>query len=244
MDSLENAVAQHYGADDLLARIDAGLKSSGVDPARLTLEDLAPVDEFHIGGRKATQHAVSRMSLSASDHLLDVGCGLGGAVRYISAAIGCRATGIDLTPEFIDVARNLTARLGLSAPPEFETASALAMPFEDQTFDAAITFHVAMNIPDRAGLYTEIARVLRPGATFCIYDVIKLGPAISPIRRPGPSRRKPAMSPARRRRENICAKRASRLSKPRTAGISPCNFSVSALPVARVMARRLSAPIC
>jgi len=176
MDSLENAVAEHYGAADLLARIDAGLKSGGVDPASLTLEDLAPVDEFHIGGRQATQHALSKMSLAASDHVLDVGCGLGGAARYIAAEFGCRLTGIDLTPEYIDVAQKLTARLGLSTSPRFETASALAMPFEDETFDAAITFHVAMNIPDRAGLYAEIARVLRPGAMLCIYDVMKTGP--------------------------------------------------------------------
>ena len=114
MDGLENAVAEHYGAADLLARIDAGLKSGGVDPASLTLEDLAPVDEFHIGGRKATQHALSKMSLGASDHVLDVGCGLGGAARYIAAEFGCRLTGIDLTPEYIDVARELTARLDLS----------------------------------------------------------------------------------------------------------------------------------
>ena len=176
MDSLQNAVAQHYGAADLLARIDAGLKSGGVDLANLTLEDLAPVDEFHVGGRKATQHALSRMSLSATDHVLDVGCGLGGAARYIAAQFGCRVTGIDFTPEYIDVAQHLTARLGLSASLQFETASALAMPFEDGSFDAAVTFHVAMNIPDRAGFYAEIARVLRPGATFCIYDVMKTGP--------------------------------------------------------------------
>jgi ubiquinone/menaquinone biosynthesis C-methylase UbiE len=176
MDGLENAVARHYGADDLLARIEAGLKSSGADLANLTLEDLAPVDEFHVGGRKATQHALSRMSLSATDHVLDVGCGLGGAARYIAAQYGCRVTGIDLTPEYIDVAQQLTARLGLSASLQFETASALAMPFEDGSFDAAVTFHVAMNIQDRAGLYAEIARVLRPGATFCIYDVMKTGP--------------------------------------------------------------------
>ena len=176
MDSLENAIAQHYGADDLLERIDAGLKSGGMDPARLTLEDLAPVDEFHIGGRKATQHALSRMPLNALDHVLDVGCGLGGAARYIVAELGCRVTGIDLTPEFVGVARELTARLGLSASLDFETANALAMPFEDKTFDAAITFHVAMNIADRTGFYAEIARVLSPGATFCIYDVMKTGP--------------------------------------------------------------------
>ena len=176
MDGLENAVARHYGADDLLVRIEAGLKSSGADLANLTLEDLVPVDEFHVGGRKATQHALSRMSLSATDHVLDVGCGLGGAARYIAAQYGCRVTGIDLTPEYIDVAQQLTARLGLSASLRFETASALAMPFEDGSFDAAVTFHVAMNIQDRAGLYAEIARVLRPGATFCIYDVMKTGP--------------------------------------------------------------------
>ncbi|MEE8172549.1 MAG: methyltransferase domain-containing protein, partial [Alphaproteobacteria bacterium] len=136
MDNLENAVAEHYGAADLLARIDAGLRAVGADPARLVPEDLAPVDEFHAGGREATQHAVSRMSLSAADHVLDVGCGLGGAARYIATEFGCSLTGIDLTPQFIDVAHTLTARLGLSASVRFESASALAMPFEDATFDA------------------------------------------------------------------------------------------------------------
>jgi len=176
VDSLENVITQHYGSDDLLARIDAGLKFSGVDPARLTFEDLAPVDEFHIGGRKATQHALSRMPLNVLDHVLDIGCGLGGAARYIASELCCRVTGIDLTPEFVHVARILTARLGLSASLNFKTANALAMSFEDKTFDAAISFHVAMNIADRDRLYAEVARVLRPGAMLCIYDVMKTGP--------------------------------------------------------------------
>ena len=47
------------------------------------------------------------------------------------------------------------------------------MPFADATFDAAITLHVAMNIKDRAGLYREIARVLKRGAVLCIYDVMQ-----------------------------------------------------------------------
>ena len=176
MKTLENAVAEHYGAADLLSRIDSRLKTAGTDPASPTPEDLAPVDEFHIGGRAATQHALSKMPLQASNHVLDVGCGLGGAARFIATEIGCKVTGIDLTPDYIDVAQALTARLGLSDSMLFETASALAMPFEDASFDAAISFHVAMNIPDRDGLYREIARVLRPGATFCLYDVMKTGP--------------------------------------------------------------------
>jgi ubiquinone/menaquinone biosynthesis C-methylase UbiE len=173
---LENAVAEHYGGGDLMARIDAALKAGGADPENLAPKDLAPVDEFHIGGREATQHAVSRMSLGASDHVLDVGCGIGGTARYMAVESGCRVAGIDLTPEFIAVARTLSARLGLSEMLAFEIASALAMPFEDAAFDAATSFHVAMNIAERDRLYGEIARVMRPGATLCIYDVMKTGP--------------------------------------------------------------------
>ena len=71
------------------------------------------------------------------------------------------------------IAEKLTKLTGLADKVQFKVASALDMPYEDATFDAATTFHVAMNIPDRAGLYSEIARVLKPGATFCVYDVMK-----------------------------------------------------------------------
>jgi SAM-dependent methyltransferase len=47
------------------------------------------------------------------------------------------------------------------------------MPFEDATFDAAYTQHVAMNIADKPALYAEIARVLKPGAVFGVYDVMQ-----------------------------------------------------------------------
>ncbi len=175
MKDIEAAVARHYGGAGLLARIMAGLEASGVDPDSLRPDDLAPVDEFHIGRREATAHAVGKLDLDAGARVLDVGCGIGGAARYIATHVGCRVTGIDLTPEFIAVARRLTELTGLDGKITFECASALDMPFEDATFDAAITLHVAMNIPDRAALYGEIARVMKPGATLCVYDVMKTG---------------------------------------------------------------------
>lgn len=175
MTDIENAVADHYGSANLLDRIYAGLEASGADLDRLVLEDLAPVDEFHIGGRKATVHAVGKLSPGAGDHVLDIGCGIGGAARYMAQATGCRVTGVDLTPGFIETARELTEKTGLGAHVAYEVASALHMPFADGAFDKAITLHVAMNIHDRAGLYGEVARVLKPGATFCIYDVMKRG---------------------------------------------------------------------
>ena len=174
MDELESAVARHYQASpDLGAAILRALEAAGLDINRLTPAALAPVDEFHIGGRAATKHALAKLHLSGSEHVLDVGCGIGGATRYIADTFGCRVTGIDLTPDFIAVARMLAERTGLADRVAYEVASALAMPFADAAFDAAITLHVAMNIKDRAGLYREVARVLKPGASFCIYDVMK-----------------------------------------------------------------------
>jgi len=173
MNNIETAVAQHYGDNGLLARIYAGLNAAGVELANLQPDDLAAVDEFHIGGRKATAHAIAKMDLNTQQHVLDIGCGIGGAARYIATQTDCNVTGIDLTPEYIAAATTLTEMTGLDDKINFKVASALNMPFEANTFDAAITFHVAMNIPQRADLYCEIARVMKPGSTLCIYDVMK-----------------------------------------------------------------------
>src|SRR5262245_43247174 len=172
-DDLESSVARHYGIADLTDRILKAAAAAGIATDRFAPEQLAPVDEFHIGGRAATVHAVARMDLKPTDHVLDVGCGLGGATRYIAATFGCPVTGIDLTPQYIATAEELARRTGLADRIAYRIASALAMPFADGAFDAALTLHVAMNIKDRAGFYREVARVLKPGAAFCVYDVMK-----------------------------------------------------------------------
>ena len=158
---------------DLTDRILKAMAAAGIDTERVAPEQLAPIDEFHIGGRAATIHAVAKMGLTADDHVLDVGCGIGGATRYIASTIGCRVTGIDLTPGYIAAAEELARRTGLADRITYRVGSALAMPFADGAFDAALTLHVAMNIKDRAGLYREVARVLKPGGVFCVYDVMK-----------------------------------------------------------------------
>jgi SAM-dependent methyltransferase len=170
---LEDAVARHYQVSDLTRRILDGLAATGVDIEQLTPGDLAPVDEFHIGGRRATLHVIAKMGLSEANHVLDVGCGIGGAARTIASTVGARVTGIDLTEEFIEAARELTVRTGLGDRVAYHAGSALQIPFQDRTFDAAVTLHVAMNIKDRAGLYREVARVLKPGALFAVYDVMQ-----------------------------------------------------------------------
>jgi len=172
----EARVAGHYGIEGLGEKILDAARRSGLDVDALTPADLAPVDEFHMGGRAATAYIVGLMDLPAGARVLDIGCGLGGVVRFLAAEIGCRATGIDLTPEYVDIAKTLTERTGLTARAEFHLGSALDLPFPDASFDAATTFHAAMNIADRARLYAEAARVVRPGGRFANFDVMK-GPA-------------------------------------------------------------------
>ena len=94
----------------------------------------------------------------------------------LAAEHGCTVDGVDLTPDFIEVAIQLTRMTKLEDKCAFHVGSVLETPFDDNAFDAAVTFHVAMNIVDRAAFYGELARVLRPGSPLCVFDVMK-GPA-------------------------------------------------------------------
>lgn len=171
--NLEGSVAAHYRKKGLLEVILAGLEAAGADATRPTLEQLAPVDEFHTAGRITTLKALGMTPIAAGMHVLDAGCGIGGTARVLAKEHGCRVTGIDLTPEFVEVAEKLTARMNLDGACSFYAGSVLAMPFADSAFDAAVTFHVAMNISGRTTFYDELARVLRPGAPLCLFDVMK-----------------------------------------------------------------------
>jgi ubiquinone/menaquinone biosynthesis C-methylase UbiE len=134
---------------------------------------LAPYDHFHGRGLEATEEAAESMQASASDHILDIGSGIGGPARYVASRFGCRVTGIDLTPEFCAVAAHLTRLLGLDQRVTFEVGDALAMPFPDASFAGAYSMNVSMNIADKLAFYREIHRVLKPGAWLALSEIAK-----------------------------------------------------------------------
>jgi len=181
--SIEKQVSAHYTHGDLLNAIDAALAKAGKNPATPSLEDLAPIDEFHVRGREATAELGAHLGLQQEHRVLDVGSGLGGASRQLATIYKCQITGIDLTEEYCRVATELASRVGLSDYVRYEQANALEMPFTDNSFDTAYTQHVAMNIADKAGLYREIARVLKPRGRFGIYDLLQGqgGPVLFPV---------------------------------------------------------------
>jgi ubiquinone/menaquinone biosynthesis C-methylase UbiE len=170
---IDQIVAEHYARRDLSAAILAALEAAGKDVNRLTLEDLAPVDEFHVRGRPATAELAAALGLAPGTRVLDVGCGIGGPSRYVAATYDCEVVGIDLTEEFCRVAVLLADRVGLGERVDYRPGNALAMPFADGGFDVAYTQHVAMNIEDKERLYREVWRVLKPGGRFGIYDLLQ-----------------------------------------------------------------------
>ncbi|HTT11468.1 MAG TPA: class I SAM-dependent methyltransferase [Burkholderiaceae bacterium] len=170
---IDRAITAYYERGDLLARLDSALAEDGADPEHPSAEALAPYDQFHGRGIEATIDMAAQMQVDAADHLLDIGSGIGGPARYFATRFGCRVTGLDLTPEFCDVARVLTRRLGLEAKVAFELGDALAMPFADRQFDGAYSMNVAMNIADKLAFLREIRRVLKPRGWLVLTEIAR-----------------------------------------------------------------------
>jgi len=169
--STNGEVSRHYGAGDLLSRLNAALAEDGIDPTHPSVEALAQYDQFHGRGLEATVEVADLVQVTASDHILDIGSGIGGPARYFANRFGCRVTGIDLTPEFCDVARHFTQLLDLEDRITFEVGDCLAMPFADGSFDGAYSMNVSMNIADKNAFYREIFRALKPGGWLVLSEI-------------------------------------------------------------------------
>jgi sarcosine/dimethylglycine N-methyltransferase len=172
MTDLLEGVRDHYRANGLTDRLKRALTVLGPEDRRLTPHELGTLDQFHTRGLAATVEIGKLAGLTADMSVLDIGAGVGGPARLLAATYGCQVTGVDLSAPFVEAARYLTERTGQSAKVSFQTASALDLPFDDGRFDAVLLQHVAMNISDRAGLYREIRRVLKPGGRFATFDVV------------------------------------------------------------------------
>jgi ubiquinone/menaquinone biosynthesis C-methylase UbiE len=186
------SVSAHYTSGNLGARILAGLRAAGKDPDALALDDLTPVDQFHLGGKPATLELIQRAGLESGMHVLDVGGGLGGPARVIADHADCTVTVLDLSEEFCQVGAMLTERVGMSDRVIFQHGSALDMPFADGEFDAVWAQHSTMNIAEKEQLYREIHRVLRPRGRLAMHENMA-GP-VQPIHFPVPWASDPAIS--------------------------------------------------
>lgn len=174
------AVAEHYKKRALSDVILAALKAAGKDIEHLTPDDLAPVDEFHSGGRNTTVRLAQLAQINGSERVLDVGCGIGGPSRFLASKFGCKVTGLDFTAEFVALAAMLAQRTRLADKVTYRQGDALDLPFADASFDIVWSQNAAMNIADRDRLYGEMRRVLVPGGRLALQE-IAAGPGGDPF---------------------------------------------------------------
>jgi SAM-dependent methyltransferase len=171
----ERVVREHYSGDELEALALEALRAAGIDVDALRVEDLAGLDQLHAGAVPATEHLLDALELSATTRLLDVGAGVGGPARLAAARHGCPVTGIDLSPDFAELARTLTARVHLDHLLTFDVGSATDLPYDDGSFDRAMMNHVGMNIAEKDRVFDEVHRVLQPDGVFAVYEQMRVG---------------------------------------------------------------------
>ena len=182
----------NYERPELIRAILQAIEAAGLDPAHLGPDDLAPLEEFHTLGRQATLDLATAAGIHPGEQVLDVGSGLGGPARVLARDFGCQVTALDLTPAYCEAAQLLNELTGLDAVVEVRYGDALDLPFDEETFDVVWTQHASMNVADKRTLYCEVARVLRTGGRFAMFDI--LAGDVAPVHFPVPWASEPSMS--------------------------------------------------
>lgn len=164
---------QRHGARDRVLEAVSALFPDSDEP--VGVDDLAPVDEFHIRGRESTVELADLAEVEPGTKVLDVGCGLGGSARYLATRFGAEVVGVDPAPDFLALARTLSERTGCDEEVSFREGSAGALPVEDGAFDVVWMEHVQMNVADKAALADELRRALRPGGVLAFHEIFAAG---------------------------------------------------------------------
>jgi ubiquinone/menaquinone biosynthesis C-methylase UbiE len=117
----------------------------------------------HMGNVAATDELAALCHVDQDSRVLDVGCGVGASAVYLARTYGCRVVGVDIMEQMVQRAIERAARAGMSDRTTFRVADAQELPFDDATFDAALTESVTVFPADKEQAVREYARVTRPG---------------------------------------------------------------------------------
>jgi SAM-dependent methyltransferase len=169
----------YWSRPQLGERLLDAVAASGLDLHTATPEELAPLDQFHGGGKDATRALADQAGVRAGMRVLDVGGGLAGPARMLAVEYGAHVTVLDLTVDYLRAGALLTVRMGLTEQVQLCCGHALNLPFPDNSFDLVWTQNSGMQIADKRGLYREFFRVLRPAGRLA-----QLEPIAGPVQPP------------------------------------------------------------
>ncbi len=136
----------------------------------LAADDLFGLDQDHYGGAAATEALALQVGLGRDDRVLDLCSGIGGPARLVAARFGCTVAGVELVPSRVEDARRLTELVGLDERVSFVEGDVTALPFAGASFDVCLSQESFLHVADKAALFRECRRVLRPGGRLGFSD--------------------------------------------------------------------------
>jgi len=120
---------------------------------------------------------VSRLQDKKYNDILEIACGTGRVTKRLSSSVKHDTlTATDLNQDMIDIAKGIVADQRI----KWQQADALALPFNDNSFDLVVIQFGIMFFPDREKGLKEAYRVLKPGGklVFSTWDKVETVPAI------------------------------------------------------------------
>jgi len=164
--------SSHYRCNNLDQLVNAAFNEAKQRNKPFDHKIIAAVDQFHIGGLRATLKMIELAGFNPQDKVLDIGCGIGGPARTIACTCNCHVTGVDLSEDYCQAARLISKQLNMDHQTKFIRANALKMPFNKNSYSALWTQHVTMNIGAKKALLQEFYRVLKPAGQLLMYEVL------------------------------------------------------------------------
>jgi sterol 24-C-methyltransferase len=115
-------------------------------------------------------YLAGRLGVSKGANILDCGCGVGGPARNIARFTGANVKAVTINQFQVDRGNKLSRNEDIFGQVELIQADFMKMPFAKDSFDGVYAIESTCHAPDRAKVYAEILRVLKPGATFACYE--------------------------------------------------------------------------
>jgi cyclopropane fatty-acyl-phospholipid synthase-like methyltransferase len=150
----------------------ARLHKTHGDLAGLKPRDLWAHDQDHYGGLAANDSIAERASIVAGSRVADFCAGLGGPARYYAAVYGADVTGIEVTPDRVAGAAELTRLVGLQDRVRVVQGDVTDVPLTDESIDAVVSQEALLHVSDKARALREAFRILRHGGRLAFTDLI------------------------------------------------------------------------
>jgi SAM-dependent methyltransferase len=156
------------------------------------LEDVLVRECFEAPTAVENQFILERMGPLAGKKLLDIGAGLGESSVYF-ALQGARVTTVDISTQMVETTLSLGRKFGVELEGIVSTAEDLNLP--NNSYDVIYIANTIHHVQNRASLFEQMRRALKPGGMFFSYDPLAYNPLINVYRRMATAVRTPDESP-------------------------------------------------